>query len=85
MPTDDVRGGEPRLGFKQFKHRAEVLTQSRNVAKPQREKFQHSSVPLHYGVTTTLPGFVHANQDYRFALNYSLKSNNGLGNIGAIV
>jgi hypothetical protein len=50
-----------RIGFEQFKHCAEILTQSRNVAKPQREKFQYSSVSLHYGVTTTLPGFVHAN------------------------
>jgi hypothetical protein len=41
-----MRGGEPAqprlgvcVGFKQFKHRAEVLTQSRKAAKPQRGKF----------------------------------------------
>jgi hypothetical protein len=66
---DAMCGGEPaqprlglRIRFKQFKHRAEVLTQSRKAAKPQRKKFQHSSKPLHSGVTTTLPDFVHANQ-----------------------
>jgi hypothetical protein len=86
-----MRGGEPakarlgvRIRFKQFKHRAEVLTQSRKVAKPQRKKFQPSSVPLHSGVTTISPDFVHANQIW-FALNYSLKSKNGSGNFGAIV
>jgi hypothetical protein len=86
-----MHGGEPaqpRLGvcvrFKQFKHRAKVLTQSRKAAKPQREIFQHSFVPLHSGVTTTLLDFIHANQITGLR-SIRLKSNNGSRNVGAIV
>jgi hypothetical protein len=55
-----MRGGEPsktrlgaRIRFKQFKHRAEVLTQSRKAAKPQREKsLLHAGFSACPGVST---------------------------------